>query len=339
MRSPTTTLLRQVTRGPNEPLNILTCPTHESSESMLALTGHQFYGWEAPGGKRWNPLFRPVPSNYYLFGKDSGDFRPPAGVDFDAVLVQNRFSQYPILSQIANELHLPLIILEHTQAYASWTARQLAVLTAMKGHQNVFITKVSQEAWGFSDKDSVVIEHGIDTGLFAPKVDKRRAVALSVVNQWAERDEPCGYRFWLQATAGLPVMVLGDNPGLSKPAANPQVLAEAYASAAVFVNTSLISPVPTALLEAMASGCICISTDTCQIPDVIQDGVTGLLCSSPAEMRATLGEVLADPEGYEILGRNAREYVSKRYGIERFVAEWNAVFQTAAGTPFLKRLN
>jgi glycosyltransferase involved in cell wall biosynthesis len=263
----------------------------------------------------------------------------PVGVDFDVVLSQSRFAHHGALAEMANQLHLPLVCLEHTQDYPDWTADMRAQLRAMRGHVNVFITDVSRKGWGFGDDPSAcVIEHGIDTDLFSPDGGGRRAVALSVVNEWASRDKPCGYNWWRRATAGIPVRVVGDNPGLSEPASGPEGLAGIYASHAVFVNTSQISPVPTSLLEAMAAGCVVVSTATCQIPDVIESGKTGVLCDTPDQMRAVLGEILASPQNYGYLGENARAYVRKRYGLDRFVKEWDEVLRGAAATPFLARL-
>ena len=49
--SPLSYIIRAATRKPTEKLNILTFPTHERYESMLAKTGHNFYAYRAEGIK------------------------------------------------------------------------------------------------------------------------------------------------------------------------------------------------------------------------------------------------------------------------------------------------
>jgi hypothetical protein len=334
VRTAVGTLLRRATRGKDEPLNILTVPTHERCESALALTGHQFWALSGPGFKSWNPTFSPLPANYRVMkGLDL-----PAGVDFDLVLSQSRFAHYPYLSQVANQFQIPLVTYEHTMVYPDWSAELRNRLRAMAGHANVFISETSKWGWGFGS-EGTVIEHGIDTDLFKPiPWEGRNVVALSVVNDWINRDAPCGYHFWREATRGLPVRVVGDTPGLSEAAPTLEALGWEYARAKVFVNTSQISPIPMALLEGMSSGCICVSTDTCEIPSIIKDGENGLLAKTPAEMRLILAEVLSCPDAFEHLGKAARQTVLDRFNLKRFVSEWDAVLRKAAAAPFTKPL-
>ena len=49
MVSPVSSITRAATRKINEPLNILTFPTHERYESMMAKCGHNFYAYRAEG--------------------------------------------------------------------------------------------------------------------------------------------------------------------------------------------------------------------------------------------------------------------------------------------------
>ena len=60
-------ILRDSTRHPEEPLNILTFPTHERYQTNLALTGHNFYLWQKPGTiKPWVKDYGDVPQNTIL---------------------------------------------------------------------------------------------------------------------------------------------------------------------------------------------------------------------------------------------------------------------------------
>ena len=64
-----------------------------------------------------------------------------------------------------------------------------------------------------------------------------------------------------------------------------------YAEHDIFVFPSLMEGLPSVLLEAMASGMAVITTETCGMPDVVQDGVTGVLIP-PADAEALTCAIL-----------------------------------------------
>jgi glycosyltransferase involved in cell wall biosynthesis len=324
-------LTRAATRKPGEPLNILTFPTHESYESNICRTDHNFYAYRDETVKDWNKVYRPLPSNYTLFNQAKRHFQIPVDLEFDLILSQNKFGQYQLARQFADAYHLPLISLEHTLPHPSWPSHQLESLKAMRGDLNIFISEFSREAWGWDETNADVIHHGIDTNIFQPNpLLNRKQQLLSVVNDWVNRDWCCGFKYWQKATEGLPVFVKGATPGLSEPARTLQELVWCYQSSRIFVNTSTVSPVPTALLEAMACGCCVVSAATCMIPSIIEDGVNGFLCDTPENMQKLLRSLLDEPDICEKVGQAARRTVEERFGLEAFVSNWNQTFTKAA---------
>jgi glycosyltransferase involved in cell wall biosynthesis len=319
-------IIRAATRRPDEPLNILTFSTHEAYQSNLAKLPHHFYLYETHGTKKWNGGFRPLPANHTRI---AGSL--PPGVDLDLVWSQEKNNQYPIAIQVSKELQLPLVAIEHTLPHPQATT---GFLRSLKQKQpvdvQVFISEYSRKEWQWEESEALVIHHGIDTDLFTPDGGRgREPVLLSVVNCWIERDWCCGFRYWEEATRGLPVKVLGDTPGLSKPAGSPEALAAAYRGAQIFVNTSTVSPVPTALLEAMASGCCVVSTDTCMIPEVVQHGVNGYLCDSSQHMKNILLRLLDQPEHCMELGQAARQTILDKFNLSNFCVGWDIIFRQA----------
>jgi hypothetical protein len=297
----------------------------------LARTGHNFYAYRDQTVKDWNYSYRQLPSNYTLFNPLKGPAQIPADLDFDLVLSQNKFGQFELSKRFADTLHLPLISLEHTLPHPTWTPSHLAKLKELSGDVNVFIAEYSRKEWGWGENEASVIHHGIDTEVFSPREDfPREAHLLSVVNDWINRDWCCGFRFWREATDGLPVCVLGATPGLSEPAKTLDELVYAYRRSLIFVNTSTVSPVPTALLEAMASGCCVVTTATCMIPEIIQHGVNGYLCDSPQQMKNILLRLLDDPEHCAKLGEAARLTILTRFNLNSFTNSWNNIFRHAA---------
>jgi glycosyltransferase involved in cell wall biosynthesis len=77
----------------------------------------------------------------------------------------------------------------------------------------------------------------------------------------------------------------------------------------VFVLPSLLEGQPLALVEAMAYGCPIVATAVGGIPELIQDGVNGLLCP-PADTKSLascIKRLVRDPALRALLGKAARE--------------------------------
>ena len=106
-------ITRRATRTDDEPLNILTFPTHERYEQSLSNTGHNFFAYMSETSKEWNTDYAPVPKNYHILDKKMGDNQLPLNVDLDLILCHTYDNQLIVGSQISNYLSVPLIILCH----------------------------------------------------------------------------------------------------------------------------------------------------------------------------------------------------------------------------------
>ena len=80
---------------------------------------------------------------------------------------------------------------------------------------------------------------------------------------------------------------------------------------------------PTILVEAMALGTPCISTDIVGIPELIHDGETGLLVPphDPDALAAAITRLLEKPAYGEHLAANARAHIEQHYDIHQNTAE------------------
>lgn len=330
MYNPITSILRSATRKENEPLNILTFCTHERYETGVAMTGHNFYAYRAPGIKDWTTTYAPIPDNYILLDPQLKEHQIPRYVEFDLVLSQNKFGQFQLAYPFAQQMGLPLISLEHTLPMPQWSPGLREQLRNMRGDLNLFISEYSLGEWGWDCRsDTNVIHHMVDTDIFTPSDAKvKRRHILSVVNDWINRDWCCNFKGWQRITHGLPVKVLGDTPGLSKPAPSIPALVESYQESLVFLNTSTISPVPSVLLEAMACGCAVVSTATCMIPEIITNGYNGVISNDETVLRRACEELLNNPELAYQMGERARETITNRFGKTAFVNKWNEFFRS-----------
>jgi glycosyltransferase involved in cell wall biosynthesis len=184
-----------------------------------------------------------------------------------------------------------------------------------------------------------LVYHGIDTERFAPPTDLHREtngrdasepVILLCVGRAVDKK---GLDDLLHALARLPADLhwrfvhIGDGP-LLRPAAEmarslhiadrvqwrgPQahdVVLSAYRSADIFVLASRVSTdgdrdgLPNVLLEAQSQRVACVSTAVSGIPELIIDGVTGLLVEprAPEALADALRRLIVDPSLRRTLG-------------------------------------
>ncbi|RJO63720.1 MAG: glycosyltransferase family 1 protein [Candidatus Omnitrophota bacterium] len=88
-----------------------------------------------------------------------------------------------------------------------------------------------------------------------------------------------------------------------------------YHRCEVSVVPSIWENHPYAVLEAMACGKPVIASNIGGIPEIIQDGVNGVLvpAGSPVSLASAIEKVLLDAGLKEKLGRNARHYIVRQY--------------------------
>lgn len=305
-------------------LNILTFTTHERYESHLCKTGHNFYALNY--GKAWDKDYANIPNNYHIINEI------PEYLDIDIILSHTSCERLQIahdmLSQTrnskVNKLAIPII--RHTHVLPDIRLNvgdQIKIFQNIPVYCNSFISNFSRNAWGYNQHNSHVIEHGIDTDFWKPGAASRNNLCLSVVNDWPNRDWCCGFNLWKQTIEGLPAMVVGKSPGFSKPAQSKEQLRDVYQQSRIFYNTSLHSPVPTVMLEAMACGCAVVSTATCMIPEFIEHGINGLISNDAKELRSYLELLLSDEDLSKKLGENARKTIVEKYNLDRFCQSWN----------------
>jgi glycosyltransferase involved in cell wall biosynthesis len=99
----------------------------------------------------------------------------------------------------------------------------------------------------------------------------------------------------------------------------------------VFALSSASEGLPLVILEAMAAGLPIASTAVGGIPDVIEDGVTGVL--APVDERAfaaALDGLVADPSRTREMGRKGRALALGRYGADKMVDAYLELYERVA---------
>jgi glycosyltransferase involved in cell wall biosynthesis len=99
-----------------------------------------------------------------------------------------------------------------------------------------------------------------------------------------------------------------------------------------YLHTARWTSLGLSLIEAMALGMPVVVLDTTEASEAVPDDV-GVRSTDPARLRTGLRELLADPAAAAAAGTRARAVALDRYGMDRFLADWDALLHEAAPVP------
>jgi glycosyltransferase involved in cell wall biosynthesis len=91
------------------------------------------------------------------------------------------------------------------------------------------------------------------------------------------------------------------------------------------------------LLRAMMIGMPVLGYGAGGIDGVVRHGIDGFLEADPATLVERMRELAADRQRAALLGAAARRNALARFGIERFVADWNRLFAELTLVPGERR--
>jgi glycosyltransferase involved in cell wall biosynthesis len=198
----------------------------------------------------------------------------------------------------------------------------------------VHVTHFNQLFWDCGSATTDVIEHGIvDPGHLYSGDWPRAAV---VVNDPVRRGRAVGSDLLpgLARTAPVDVFGMGAhqlNGALDVPAGRlwtfedlPQHrLHREIARRRVYVHTSRWTSLGLSLLEAMHLGMPVVALATTEAVAAVPPGA-GVVSTRPDELWAAVWRYLHDPSEAQAVGAVARHVALERYGLGRFLADWDA---------------
>jgi glycosyltransferase involved in cell wall biosynthesis len=97
----------------------------------------------------------------------------------------------------------------------------------------------------------------------------------------------------------------------------------------VFVQPSRYEGLPTTVMEAMAIGLPVVATAVGGTPEVVVDGVTGLLVPphDSVALAQAITRLLNDPDLRRAMGQAGRERVEKHFSVEQMVRQTEALYE------------
>ena len=307
-------------------MNILTYMTHESFQWSLSKTGHNFYVMPASTRLQgWNTHVKPQPGNMIDISQQEAKDRKS---DFDLMLTQND-AQYFSSDWwgSAHRLHVEHTTYPEPGMRPYWDC------------PTVFITDYNKKMWfgGPARQDVRVIKHGIDVAEWPLSGGNINSV-ISFVDNFRQRDWCCGYSYYTYLTRGMNSFVYGignesiiNRDGLAvKPTRDYETAKKIMQHSMIYLNTSTHSPVPMALLEAMASAMLVVTAPTCEIPYYVDDRVNGLHLKYDGDDIKMISGLIEHYDDYVLMREEARKTIQDLCNIERFKDEWDSFFKVVS---------
>lgn len=170
--------------------------------------------------------------------------------------------------------------------------------------------------------------------LFLGRLDARKSpdILLRAAAELVQRYPGVRYRFCGDGEVAR-YQVLADSLGIADQCdftgwVNGEEREAIIRDSGIFCLPSRNEGMPMSMLEMMAYGLPCVVTPVGGIPQVIEDGKNGFMVPVGDErlLASRLGELLESPSLRAEIGRNAREMVSERFGIEKSIVELGQIY-------------
>lgn len=311
-------------------LRILTWHVHGNYLWYLSHAGHEIYlptkddGTPGYGGRGatfpFGPLVYDLPAETVRHAQ------------FDCILFQHRSNylrdQHEILSPA--QRRLPRVYLEHDPplecpfGQKHWFQEPEGIL--------VHVTPFNALMWDSGVTPTRVIEHGV------PQREEVQYTGelprgLVVVNNLGQRGRRLGPDIFLEARRHVPLDLVGMQTeawgGLGE--VPPMQLAAFEARYRFLFNPIRYTSLGLAVCEAMMLGMPVVGLATTEMATAVVNGVTGFVDTSLERLLPQMQLLLAHPRIALRMGRHARRFARRRFGLERFVHDWQAVFAEVTG--------
>ena len=314
------------------PLRILTWHTHGSYLYYLTQVPHQFCVVSKPGrppgyGGRCGPF--PWGSN--VMDMPAEQVRHER---FDCILYQDDHQytsdRFELLSE--EQRRLPALYIEHDppREHPTDTPHPVDDPNVLLVH----VTPFNQLMWDNRHTPTCVIEHGVvePQGIGYLGTKER---GLVVINHLARRGRRLGADIYDTLRAQVPLDLVGmgaDGPGGLGEVQHAQLPAF-MAPYRFYFHPVRYTSMGLSAIEAMLVGLPVVGLATAELATVIENGRSGYVDTRLDALADAMRTLLRDPALARSLGQGARARARERFGIGRFIADWNTALARVTGTP------
>ena len=258
--------------------------------------------------------------------------------DFDVVVLQ-RPHELALVREWTGRVagsDLPAVYLEHNAPDDS-PCQQRHVLADRRDIPIAHVTFFNELYWDNGSAPTTVIEHGIvDPGL---RYTGELAAGAVVVNEPGRRGRTVGADLIPRFAGAGPVDVFGMQAtpfttALGHPDVHPHddldtqdQMHTALARRRVYLHPMRWTSLGLSLLEAMHLGLPVVALAATEVIEAVPPAA-GVISTDPARLVQAFRSYLADPEAAAEAGRQGRRAALERYGLARFLQDWDALLES-----------
>jgi len=249
--------------------------------------------------------------------------------------ISSVFSGFPSVLTIHGNMRL---IAQVTRARAfsyPWLAAQLEKVIIPRTRGVVCITRYTRDAVTDLNRKTWVVPNAVDAAFFkVPPEPENPRIILCVGHVCVRKNQNAFIRSLDALAAGGPVKLVflggtpkndpyvaefldlvSKRPWCESGFANRETLKDWLKRATLLALPSLEDNCPMVVLEAMAAGVPVLAANVGGLPDLVEDGVTGLFCDplDPASMAAGVKKLLSSPDLARQLATTAKQRALDRY--------------------------
>ena len=194
----------------------------------------------------------------------------------------------------------------------------------------VHVTHFNDLFWDTGSTPTRVIEHGIvDPGY---RYTGELARAAVVINEAPRRGRVTGTDLLERFREGAPLDLFGMDAARLGGVENPpqDVLHTEMARRRVYVHPIRWTSLGLSLLEAMHLGMPVVALATTEVPEAVPRQA-GVISTRVDVLTDAIRRLIADPEQARAMGRVARDAALARYGLARFLDDWDRLLSEVTG--------
>lgn len=254
--------------------------------------------------------------------------------DIDLVVLQ-RPQEAALLAHWAGRragLDVPTVYVEHN-APRPHAERSRHPLADRRDIPLVHVTEFNRLMWDSGDAPTTVIDHGMaDPG---PRYTGEVLRAATMINEPVRRGRTVGADLLepLSAYAQIDVWGIGTEALCTGPGGvtgrgdvPAPALWDDIARRRVYLHTARWTSLGLSLIEAMFLGMPVVAVGTTMAPFVVP-AEAGVVSADLTILGRALRDFLNDPATAVAAGKAAREFATARFGLERFLTEWDRVIE------------
>jgi glycosyltransferase involved in cell wall biosynthesis len=200
----------------------------------------------------------------------------------------------------------------------------------------VHVTHFNELFWDCGSTPTRVIEHGVvDPG---ERYSGELPAAAVVVNEAGRRGRVTGTDLLERLGAAVPVDLFGMQSGRLAGAPGVRSVADLaqdrlhaeMARRRLYLHPVRWTSLGLSLLEAMHLGMPVVALATTEVAEAVPPEA-GVVSTQVEVLADAARRLVADPEQARLMGKAARAAATARYGLGRFLADWDALLEEVRG--------